>query len=188
MAGGHRARSKCGLFLEAATAGPRIMTWGHSAGSQKAGASSADRWGSAGKAKAPPPGHHLLGRRVAIPIRHDPLIVAAICGIAAKKFLRETREIEPGASDPLVPCFLRHARLRGRHEIWRRHVSRQFHGTGSHIPRNGYPARRCRAGAEVQSPRRDCRFQTRSCSSPSPAKSCAKIGAVKLGSSSLTDR
>src|SRR3546814_17534458 len=43
--------SKYGLPLIPAIAGPRIMTWGQTAGSQKAGASHADRWGSAGKAE-----------------------------------------------------------------------------------------------------------------------------------------
>src|SRR3546814_9562113 len=81
--------SKYGLPLIPAIAGPRIMTWGQTAGSQKAGASHADRWGSAGKAEAPSPGHHLLRRRIALGIRPDALIVAAIFGISAKKLLRE---------------------------------------------------------------------------------------------------
>jgi hypothetical protein len=81
-------------------------------------------------------------------------MIATITRIAAKEFLREAREVE--AKRVLLGWFApcQHCRpSSGPEEIRRSRGAHQFHDAGTAFPRNGYPARRRRAGSSDQSRR-----------------------------------
>lgn len=175
-------------------AASRMTVAGETDGGQSAGSLAGSASGAHGKAKPPSTGHHLLFGRghAARAIARDRLIILAVGGVSAEKFLCKSREIEIAPRRAISPAFSghRHA-LRGGAQLGCGDRARTFQILEGLIPRNWEPARReRRAGSwRGQSLLRRCgRVQTRSKVPSAFSKSCVKIGATKLGSSSLTER
>lgn len=170
----------------------RMTVVGASEASQSAGSAAANAVGAQGKAQSPAPGHHLPLRGGASPRAHDVSIVGSIAGIAPQKLLCKSRPVEK-ASIAIACLFAGHARSpEGRSAGCPLMFLRAIPTTREADPHLwGYPPAHRepadRSGRQSRS-RRAGRFQTRSYSPSSPEKSCAKMGATKLGSSSLTER
>lgn len=167
----------------------RMRTAGASSGCQSAGCVPAKMSGAQGKAQAPAPGHHLPRRRRMSRWQDGQRpIFGAIARVAAEKFLREAGQIKLLARCRFIATHACLACHGGK--LARRRKADHSNNWGALSPQMGTvrPLMGSEPGSIQSLPRRVGRFQTRSYSPFSPSKSCAKIGAVKLGSSSLMER
>ena len=189
---GQASRSNGAASAKPEGAVSRMTVVGASEASQSAGSTAAKTEGAQGKAQPPAPGHHLPLLGGVSPQAHDISIVRPIAGIAPQKLLCKSRPVKK-ASITIACLFAGHARSpKGRSAGCPLAFLRAIPTTREADPHLwGCPPARQepadRYGCQSRS-RRAGRFQTRSYSPSSPAKSCAKMGATKLGSSSLTER